>query len=94
MEANIRNLLPAKFSGKGLFNVRYLTGTDEHGQKIEQKAQAKGQTPKETINQDFLKKINKVNQGFRQKYKSTNTDYTEGILNQCLLKWPRIKTYH
>ncbi|KRE98328.1 methionine--tRNA ligase [Paenibacillus sp. Soil766] len=27
------------------YNVRYLTGTDEHGQKIERKAQEKGTTP-------------------------------------------------
>ncbi|WP_349775631.1 methionine--tRNA ligase [Halalkalibacter oceani] len=29
------------------YDVRYLTGTDEHGQKIEQKAAAKGQTPQQ-----------------------------------------------
>ncbi|KMK74473.1 methionine--tRNA ligase [Alkalihalobacillus pseudalcaliphilus] len=33
------------------YDVRYLTGTDEHGQKIEQKAQAKGQTPKEFVDE-------------------------------------------
>src|SRR3954451_14041255 len=27
------------------YDVRYLTGTDEHGQKIERKAQEKGTTP-------------------------------------------------
>ncbi|NEU32530.1 methionine--tRNA ligase [bacterium LRH843] len=29
------------------YDVRYLTGTDEHGQKIEQKASEKGQTPQQ-----------------------------------------------
>ncbi|MBP3953498.1 methionine--tRNA ligase [Bacillus suaedae] len=29
------------------FDVRYLTGTDEHGQKIETKAKEKGQTPQQ-----------------------------------------------
>ncbi|WP_100405921.1 methionine--tRNA ligase [Bacillus solitudinis] len=33
------------------YEVRYLTGTDEHGQKIEQKATAKGQTPKEFVDE-------------------------------------------
>ncbi|MDU0199816.1 methionine--tRNA ligase [Paenibacillus sp. MAH-36] len=31
------------------FDVRYLTGTDEHGQKIERKAQEKGTTPQEFV---------------------------------------------
>ena len=31
------------------YDVMFLTGTDEHGQKIEQKAQAKGVTPKQYV---------------------------------------------
>lgn len=31
------------------YDVRYLTGTDEHGQKIERKAQEKGTTPQEFV---------------------------------------------
>lgn len=31
------------------FDVRYLTGTDEHGQKIERKAQEKGTTPQQFV---------------------------------------------
>lgn len=31
------------------FDVSYLTGTDEHGQKIERKAQEKGTTPQEFV---------------------------------------------
>ena len=31
------------------FDVMFLTGTDEHGQKIEQKAQAAGVTPKQYV---------------------------------------------
>lgn len=31
------------------YDVRYLTGTDEHGQKIEQKAQEKGKTPQQFV---------------------------------------------
>ncbi|WP_051045276.1 methionine--tRNA ligase [Halalkalibacterium ligniniphilum] len=45
------------------YDVMYLTGTDEHGQKIEQKAAAKGQTPQEFVDgivrgiQDLWKKL-------------------------------------
>ena len=31
------------------YDVRYLTGTDEHGQKIERKAQEKGTTPQQFV---------------------------------------------
>ncbi|AIE58565.1 methionine--tRNA ligase [Bacillus methanolicus] len=45
------------------FDVMFLTGTDEHGQKIQQKAQEKGVTPKEYVDeivagiQDLWKKL-------------------------------------
>lgn len=45
------------------YDVRYLTGTDEHGQKIQQKAQEKGVTPQEYVDeivagiQDLWKKL-------------------------------------
>ena len=31
------------------YDVRYLTGTDEHGQKIERKAAEKGKTPQQFV---------------------------------------------
>ncbi len=31
------------------YDVMFLTGTDEHGQKIEEKAKAKGVTPKQYV---------------------------------------------
>ncbi len=34
------------------FDVMFLTGTDEHGQKIEEKAKAAGVTPQEFVGQD------------------------------------------
>ena len=37
-----------RFAG---YDVRFQTGTDEHGQKIEQKAEAAGVTPKEYVDQ-------------------------------------------
>ncbi|MDB5085882.1 MAG: methionine--tRNA ligase, partial [Bacilli bacterium] len=33
------------------FDVRYVTGTDEHGQKIERKAQEAGKTPQEFVDE-------------------------------------------
>ena len=33
------------------FDVMFLTGTDEHGQKIQRKAEAKGVTPKQYVDQ-------------------------------------------
>ncbi|PZE22078.1 methionine--tRNA ligase [Paenibacillus xerothermodurans] len=45
------------------FNVMYLTGTDEHGQKIERKAEEKGVTPQQFVDdivagiQDLWKKL-------------------------------------
>ncbi len=33
------------------YDVRFMTGTDEHGQKIEQKAKEKGVTPKEYVDE-------------------------------------------
>lgn len=33
------------------YDVRYLTGTDEHGQKIQQKAEEKGVTPQEYVDE-------------------------------------------
>ena len=33
------------------FDVMYLTGTDEHGQKIQEKAEEKGVTPKQYVDE-------------------------------------------
>lgn len=54
----------ARFKRLQNFDVYFLTGTDEHGQKIELKAQQKGQTPKEFVDKvakeikDILDKMN------------------------------------
>ena len=41
----------ARFKRQQGFDVFFQTGTDEHGQKIEQKAAAAGITPKEFVDQ-------------------------------------------
>ena len=41
------------------YDVMFLTGTDEHGQKIEERAKAKGVTPKEFVD-DIVKSIKEL----------------------------------
>ncbi|MDD3410692.1 MAG: methionine--tRNA ligase [Eubacteriales bacterium] len=41
----------ARFKKQEGYDVRFLTGTDEHGQKIERKAKAKGVTPKAYVDE-------------------------------------------
>ena len=43
--------LLARFKRKQGFDVRFQTGTDEHGEKIELKAAAAGKTPKEFVDE-------------------------------------------
>ncbi|MCM3698320.1 methionine--tRNA ligase [Paenibacillus macerans] len=53
------------------YDVRYLTGTDEHGQKIERKAQEKGQTP-----QQF---VDGIVAGIRQLWEKLDISYDDFI---------------
>ena len=53
------------------YDVMFLTGTDEHGQKIEEKAKAKGITPKEYV--DEIVEI------FKNLWKYMNIDYDRYI---------------
>jgi methionyl-tRNA synthetase len=41
----------ARYKRQQGFDVMFLTGTDEHGQKIEQKAKATGKTPKQFVDE-------------------------------------------
>src|SRR5690625_1288302 len=52
------------------YDVMYLTGTDEHGQKIQKAAQEKGLKPKE-----YLDEIVSGIQGLWRKLKITNDDF-------------------
>ncbi len=64
------------------YDVMFLTGTDEHGQKIEQKAAAAGITPKEYVNgttkvfQDLWKLLNISNDRF---IRTTDDYHVRGI---------------
>lgn len=52
-------------------NVRFLTGTDEHGQKIEECAQAKGLSPKQLADEVHL--------GFKACWKALNISHDDFI---------------
>ena len=60
----------ARFKRKTGYDVMFLTGTDEHGQKIEKKAEEAGVTPKEYVDnivsniQDLWKLMNISNDDF------------------------------
>ncbi len=61
------------------YDVMFLTGTDEHGQKIEQKAQEKGVTPKQYVD-DIVAGIKELWQLFNisnDKFIRTTDDYHE-----------------
>ena len=53
------------------YDVKFLTGTDEHGLKIEQKAKEKGVTPKEYVDE--------IVQTFKKLWKYMNVDYDQFI---------------
>ncbi|MDE6834065.1 MAG: methionine--tRNA ligase [Ruminococcus sp.] len=53
------------------YDVRFLTGTDEHGLKIEQKAKEKGVTPKEYVDE--------IVGTFKKLWKYMNVDYDQFI---------------
>ncbi|MBD2847270.1 methionine--tRNA ligase [Paenibacillus sp. IB182496] len=64
------------------YRVWYLTGTDEHGQKIERKAKEKGQTPQQFVDgivagiQQLWKKLDISNDDF---IRTTDKRHTEAV---------------
>ena len=56
------------------YDVCFLTGTDEHGQKIETKAKEAGVTPKE-----FVDQIVEGEQGIKDLWKLMNISYDRFI---------------
>ena len=53
------------------YDVMFLTGTDEHGQKIQQKAAEKGITPKEYVDE--------IVSGIKQLWKKLDISYDDFI---------------
>lgn len=72
------------------FDVMYLTGTDEHGQKIQQKAQEKGVTPQEYVDeivsgiQDLWKKLDISYDDFIRTTQDRHKEVVEKIFAQLL----------
>lgn len=61
----------ARFKKLTGFDTRFLTGSDEHGQKIERAAKAKGESPKEYVD--------KIVAGFQHLWKRLEVDYDDFI---------------
>lgn len=61
----------ARFKRMAGYKVMFLTGTDEHGQKIEQKAKEAGVTPKQYVDEIAAK--------FQKLWKYVNVDYDRFI---------------
>lgn len=72
------------------YDVRYLTGTDEHGQKIEQKAQAAGKTPIEFVDeivagiQDLWKKLDISNDDFIRTSEKRHTKVVQDVFERLV----------
>ncbi|MFB8375519.1 methionine--tRNA ligase [Paenibacillus taichungensis] len=74
------------------YAVRYLTGTDEHGQKIERKAQEKGQSPQAFVDdivvgiKDLWNKLDISNDDFirttEERHKTVVQDIFDRLLKQ------------
>ena len=68
----------ARFKRFQGYNVRFQTGTDEHGEKIEQKAIAKGQTPKQFVDDvaNVIKDLwSKANISYDRFIRTTDADH-------------------
>ena len=70
------------------FDVFYLTGTDEHGQKIELKAQEKNMTPKEYVDERVadIKKLWSLLDITYDKFIRTTDDYHESAVAKIFEK--------
>ncbi|WP_219836417.1 methionine--tRNA ligase [Paenibacillus sp. R14(2021)] len=72
------------------YDVWYLTGTDEHGQKIERKAQEKGKTPQQFVDdivvsiKDLWKKLDISNDDFIRTTEERHKSVVEAIFDQLL----------
>ena len=68
----------ARFKRFQGYNVRFQTGTDEHGEKIEQKAIAKGQSPKQFVDDiaNIIKELwAKANISYDRFIRTTDADH-------------------
>ncbi|WP_370639056.1 methionine--tRNA ligase [Cohnella sp. REN36] len=72
------------------FDVRYLTGTDEHGQKIERKAKDAGKSPQQFVDdivvgiQELWRKLEITNDDFIRTTESRHTRVVQAIFAKLL----------
>ncbi|MFD2209330.1 methionine--tRNA ligase [Virgibacillus halophilus] len=72
------------------FDVMYLTGTDEHGQKIQKKAAEKGVTPQEYVDeivsgiQDLWKKLKISNDDFIRTTQKRHEEVVQKVFDQLI----------
>nr|WP_269472751.1 methionine--tRNA ligase [Cohnella abietis] len=72
------------------YNVRYLTGTDEHGQKIERKAEEAGKTPQQFVDdivvgiKELWSKLEITNDDFIRTTEPRHTKVVQGIFTKLL----------
>ena len=78
----------ARFKRMDGFDVFYLTGTDEHGQKVQQKAEAAGVTPKTYVDRlyDQIVELWKVLGISYDKFIRTTDDYHEATVQKVYEK--------
>jgi len=78
----------ARFKRMQGYDVMFLTGTDEHGQKIEQKATAAGLTPKQYVDNvvDGIKKLWKLMNISNDRFIRTTDDYHEQSVQRIYQK--------
>lgn len=78
----------ARFKRMDGFDVFYLTGTDEHGQKVQQKAEKAGVTPKQFVDKLYeqIVKLWKVLNISYDKFIRTTDDYHEKTVQKIYEK--------
>lgn len=71
-----------RFKRKQGYDVRFMTGTDEHGQKIQQKAEAAGVTPKAHVDKvagDLRNIYDLMNISYDRFIRTTDDDHVEQV---------------
>lgn len=78
----------SRFKRMNGYDVFYLTGTDEHGQKVEQKAIKVGKTPKQYVDEvvDKIKDLWKLLDIKYDKFIRTTDDYHEKTIQKIMEK--------
>ena len=81
----------ARFKRMDGYDVFYLTGTDEHGQKVQQRAQAAGVTPKEFVDKLYNQIVDlwKILDISYDEFIRTTDDYHEATVQKIYQKYTK-----